>query len=139
MNIRDLEKIAADTDNQSDARRMMAGAYAAKALQALRDHDYVGARRYLIEAAHRRPEIAAALSIVDAAERGAKKSDRKAAAVRANGRLGGRPRKCQEADPYDAAERNMLRGAQVERKREDARAARVAELRAAGQWGDSDE
>ena len=139
MTIQDLEQIAADADSQTDAQRMMAGAYAAKALRALRDHDYAGARRYLIEAAHRRPEIAAALSVVDAAERGAKKSERKTAAVRANGHKGGRPRKCKEADPYDEVERNMLLGAQAERQREEARAARIAGLRAAGQWDESDE
>lgn len=93
MTIRDLEQIAADAGVQSDARRMMAGAYAAKALRALRDRDYAGARHYLIEAAHRRPEVAAALRIVDMAERGAIKSDAKSASSRANGRLGGRPRK----------------------------------------------
>jgi len=98
MTIRDLEQIAADADHQGDARRMMAGAYAAKALRALRAHDYAGARHYLIEAAHRRPEIAEALRIVDAAERGAAKSAAKAAAARANGAKGGRPRKEEAPD-----------------------------------------
>lgn len=137
MEISDLESIAADATNQADARRMMAGAFVAKALRALREHDYAGARRYLIEAAHRRPEIAGALRLVDAAERGAAKSPAKSAAARANGRRGGRPRK--SADPYDEVERNMLLGAQAERARETARAGRIAQLRAAGQWTPADQ
>ena len=92
MTLRDLEAIAADANAQGDARRMMAGAYVAKALRAMRRHDWSGARMDLIEAAHRRPELADALRIVDAAERGAATSEAKRAASRANGAKGGRPR-----------------------------------------------
>lgn len=92
MTLRDLEAVAADAQRQGDARRMMAGAYVAKALRAMRAKNWSAARLDLIEAAHRRPELAEALRIVDAAERGAATSEAKAAAARANGAKGGRPR-----------------------------------------------
>lgn len=101
MTIQDLETIAADANTQGDARRMMAGAYIAKALRAMRAHDWSGARLDIIEAAHRRPELADALRVVDAAERGASSSYAKAAAARANGAKGGRPRKQKEDGPCE--------------------------------------
>lgn len=78
--------------DQSDVRRHMAGAYIAKCLRAVDAHDYRGARLDLVEAAHRLPELAAALGAIDAAERGATTSPAKRAASRANGAKGGRPR-----------------------------------------------
>lgn len=70
----------------------MAGAYLAKCLRAIDAHDYRGARLDLVEAAHRLPELAAALGAIDAAERGARTSPARAAASRSNGAKGGRPR-----------------------------------------------
>ena len=89
---------AADAAETRDAQRMMAGAYGQKALRALRSHDWAGATDALIRAATRRAEYAAALSLVEAARRGAATSAAKAAASRTNGKKGGRPKRSPEGD-----------------------------------------
>lgn len=96
MTLAQLRQAAAlDADDQLDAQRMMAGKYALKAIQALEARDYAGATDYLIQASARRPEYAAALQVIGTARAGATKTGAKAASARANGRLGGRPRKQQ--------------------------------------------
>lgn len=82
----------ADADAASgNARIMMAGKYAQKALRAIAAHDWPGATDYAIKACARSTNYAPLLTLIDAAKRGAATSEAKAEASRANGAKGGRP------------------------------------------------
>lgn len=87
------EMAASDAASTTDARRMMAGKYGLKAVRYIGDRDWAGATDALIKAASRRPEYAQALMLVEAARGGSTTTVAKAAASRANGAKGGRPRR----------------------------------------------
>ena len=94
MKLADLKAMAtADAAETVDARRMMAGKYAQKSVRALESRDWQGAVEFLIKAASRRPEYAAAIALVEACRNGSKTNPARAAASRENGKRGGRPRK----------------------------------------------
>ena len=93
MNLDMLKTTAtADAADKTDARRMMAGSYGLKAVAAIEARDWPGATDYLIKAASRRPQYAAALRIIDLARAGSTRSEAKSEASRANGKKGGRPK-----------------------------------------------
>jgi len=95
MTIDDLAALAAaDAADKTNARALAAGGYARHAVEALRNRDWQTATDYLLKAIARRTEAyAPALALVDRCRAAATTSARRAAASRANGRLGGRPRK----------------------------------------------
>lgn len=97
MKLTDFRALAdALSSNETDATRRMAGEYARLCIRAIGAHDWNGARGYLLEAVKREPGLLRAASLIDSAQNGARTSEARAAASRANGRLGGRPRKGRE-------------------------------------------
>jgi len=83
-----------DAANTANARALMAGGYARHAVEALRHRDWRSANDYLMRAIERLPEAyAPALALVERCRAGATTSAARAAASRANGARGGRPRK----------------------------------------------
>lgn len=94
MTLDQLRSQSASDEASGDARRIMAGGYARHAADALAHGDWSAATDYLLKAIARRPDdYAPALALVERCRGGASASPAKAAASRANGRKGGRPRK----------------------------------------------
>lgn len=91
MNIDYISKLADADAANGNARTMMAGKYAQKAVRAISAHDWPGATDYAIKACSRSTNYAPLLTLIDAAKRGATTSPARAAASRANGAKGGRP------------------------------------------------
>ena len=88
-----------DAADKTNARALMAGGYARHAVEALRHQDWQAAGDYLMRAIERLPEVyAPALALVERCRAGATTSAARAEASRANGRLGGRPRKRPEEE-----------------------------------------
>lgn len=94
MTIKELSALAERNAASGDARAMMAGSYARKAVEALRHRDWQAANDYLLQAIARKPEdYAPALALTERCRAGATTSAARAKASRANGNKGGRPKK----------------------------------------------
>lgn len=91
MTLEYMTRLANADAASGNARIMMAGKYAQKALRAISLRDWPGATQYAIYACSRSTNYAPLLTLIDAAKRGAATSEAKAAASRANGAKGGRP------------------------------------------------
>lgn len=98
MNLEYISKLADADTASSNARTMMAGKHAQLSLRAISVHDWTGAIENAIKACARSTNYAPLLALIDAARRGATTSEAKSASSRANGKLGGRPRKARQND-----------------------------------------
>lgn len=92
MTLAEMQRLANADQKSRNARQHMAGAYATKALRAIAAKDWDGATQDAIRACERSTNYAPLLTLIDAARRGSITSKARAAASRANGAKGGRPR-----------------------------------------------
>lgn len=97
MTLAELKHLAISDAASTDARRMMAGKYALKAIDQIEARDWEGATHYILQSIARQPEsYAPALVLVERVRGGATVTAARAAASRANGRKGGRPLKAKK-------------------------------------------